>query len=71
MGIELTKPEPGGDTGRFYFSSEFAPDSPERPAGLFRTPFYNQEVSLENAAYFKPASMPRSALEPAGLASPP
>lgn len=64
MGIELTKPEPGGDTGRFYFSSEFAPDSPERPAGLFRTPFYNQEISLENAAYFKPASMPRSALEP-------
>lgn len=64
MGIELTRPEPGGDSGRFYLASEFAPGSTDRPSGLFRTPFYNQEVSLENAAYFKPDSMPRSALEP-------
>lgn len=64
MGIELVKPERGGDTTRFYLSQEFAPGLKERPSGLFRMPFYNQEISLENAAYFKPESMPRSELEP-------
>ena len=64
MGIELVKPERGRDTTRFYLSQEFAPGLKERPSGLFRMPFYNQEISLENAAYFKPEFMPRSELEP-------
>ena len=63
MGLELARPESGSGTGRFFLASEFAPDLNERPSGLFHTPFYSREISLENAAYFKPDSMPRSALE--------
>ena len=60
--IEQNAPERGTDKSRFYLVSEFAPDSPNRPSGLVKTPFYHREISLENAAYFKPDNMPREAL---------
>ncbi|MBR4220228.1 MAG: protein kinase [Victivallales bacterium] len=62
--IEQNSPERGTDKGSFYLSEEFAPDSPNPPPNLFETPFYSRKISLLDAAYFKPADMPRESLVP-------
>lgn len=62
--IEQNAPEAGTDRGRFYLLEDYAPGSPNRPPELVKAPFYKNEISLENAVYFKPASMPVKELEP-------
>ena len=60
--IEQNAPERGTDKGRFYLAEEFASGSPNRPPELVKVPYYINEISLENASYFKPADMPRGRL---------
>lgn len=62
--IEQNAPEKGTDQGKFYLVEDFAPGSPNRPPELVKAPFYKNDISLMNAVYFKPASMPAEELEP-------
>lgn len=63
MGIEMIQPDTVMENVRFYPASAFDSKSGTPAPGLVKVPFYDEEVSWEHAAYFKPDSIPPEVLE--------